>query len=111
MAPRNLKEEVLGHSEGLLMCAQREDEIADTVEGLYPIDEAVREKIGPRVERFAVQFQVMRIDENLGIAKNAHASARLSARGNDMRPLFAVNGAAHKPGGDQSQAERIGSRR
>ncbi len=30
------------HREGLLACAAREDEIADTVDGLFPIDKATR---------------------------------------------------------------------
>ncbi len=37
--------EIPGHGEGLLMCAQREEEIADAVDSVFPIDGANREKI------------------------------------------------------------------
>jgi hypothetical protein len=42
---RTWAREIPEHSEGLLMCAAREDEIADTVDALFPIADDIREEI------------------------------------------------------------------
>jgi hypothetical protein len=42
---RQWADEIPEHCEGLLMCAQREDEIADTVDELFPFAESAREAL------------------------------------------------------------------
>ncbi len=73
------------HSEGLLICARREDEIADTVDDLYPIDAATREKIsehlpGARDTYYSV-FSNLDLHDQLALQANAERQGAAAWRG------------------------------
>jgi len=73
------------HSEGLLMCAQREDEIAETVDGLFPIDDDTRNEVaqplpGARDTYYAV-FANLDLHDQLAIQADAERQGAAAWRG------------------------------
>lgn len=63
------------HAEGLLMCSQREDEIADTVEGLFPIDEELQAEIAQPLpaarDTYYAVFASLDLHDQLAVQANA----------------------------------------
>ncbi len=77
--------DIPAHSEGLLMCARREDEIADTVDGLYSIDAAAHEKISELLpgarDTFYSVFSNLDLHDQLAMQANAERQGAAAWRG------------------------------
>lgn len=77
--------EIPEHTEGLLMCARREDEIADTVDGLFPIDESSRQKISEPLpaarDAYYAVFANLDLHDQLAVQANAERQGAAAWRG------------------------------
>lgn len=73
------------HSEGLLMCAQREDEIAETVDGLFPIDDNTRDKVAEPLpaarDTYYAVFANLDLHDQLAIQADAERQGAAAWRG------------------------------
>jgi hypothetical protein len=82
---RGWAREIPDHAEGLLMCAQREDEIADTVDGLFPIDDATREEISEPLpaarDTYYAVFVNLDLHDQLAVQANAERQGAAAWRG------------------------------
>ncbi len=73
------------HREGLLRCAQREDEIADTVEALFPIDAAARSELAKPLpaarDTYYAVFANLELSEQLALQAGAERQGAAAWRG------------------------------
>lgn len=67
--------EVAGHSEGLLACAAREDEIADRAEALFPPTDSHRDQveamIGPATDAYYAVFEGLTPTQQMAVQAGA----------------------------------------
>lgn len=82
---RNWAQAMPEHRDGLLRCAQREDEIADTVDALFPIAEAVRTELGKPLpaarDTYYALFANLELNEQLALQAGAERQGAAAWRG------------------------------
>jgi hypothetical protein len=82
---RSWARELPEHSEGLLLCSQREDEIADTVDELFPIDAVTREQISEPLpaarDTYYAVFANLELHDQLAVQANAERQGAAAWRG------------------------------
>ncbi len=82
---RRWSQEIPEHSEGLLACAVREDQIADTVDSLFPIDDERRLEVSKplpaAIELYYSVFAAFAPYEQLAVQANAERQGAAAWRG------------------------------
>jgi len=73
------------HAEGLLACAAREDEIADTADGLFPIADELRQEISQPLPQardvYYAVFADLELNDQLAIQADAELQGAAAWRG------------------------------
>ena len=82
---RHWAQQMPEHSEGLRSCAAREDEIADTVDALFPIDDVRRAEVAKPLpaarELYYSVFADIELHQQLAIQANAERQGAAAWRG------------------------------